>query len=51
MVLATIHGTKVTISLVGRINKVGKYLDVKAAAAIEIFAFPFWLDDSKLWGK
>lgn len=40
MVLETIHGAKVLIFLMGWIYRVGKYPGIKAAAIIEVLAFP-----------
>lgn len=50
MVLATIHA-KVIIFLMGRIDRVRKYLGIIAAASMEVLAFPCWPDSSKLWEK
>lgn len=51
MVLATIHVAKIIIVLMGRIDRISKYLGIIAAAIMEVLAFPCWPDSSKLWGE
>lgn len=51
MVLEGIHCAKVIIFLMGWIHRVGEYLGIKAAAIIEVLAFPSGLTNNKLWKK